>query len=162
MSDTLTLLTYGTTGLLMALVAGVFLAFSDFVMRSLGAARPSAGIEAMQQINRKVYGSVFLIWLLGLVPVSAGLMLYAWLAIDGPAQAWFLVGGALYVVGTFLVTVLGNVPMNRRLDAMPPDGAATRTYWATYATIWTLWNHLRTAAAVLAAAAFLIGCVVYA
>ena len=29
------------------LVAGVFLTFSDFVMRSLGAAAPAAGMEAM-------------------------------------------------------------------------------------------------------------------
>ena len=71
MSADVTLFAYGLSGLLMALVAGVFLAFSDFVMRSLSDASPRAGIEAMQIINRKVYSSVFLVWLLGLAPVSA-------------------------------------------------------------------------------------------
>ena len=42
------------------LVAGVFLTFSDFVMRSLSASEAIAGAEAMQEINRKVYGSIFL------------------------------------------------------------------------------------------------------
>lgn len=161
MSDTIILFTYGTAGLLMALVAGVFLAFSDFVMRSLAAARPAAGVEAMQLINRKVYASVFLVWLLGLAPVATALALYAGLAIDGPARGWFIAGGALYVLGTFLVTMLGNVPMNRRLDTMVPQGPATHVYWSTYATVWTWWNHIRTVAAALAAAAFLIGCILY-
>jgi hypothetical protein len=63
---------FAGTAFAMALVAGVFMAFSDFVMRSLRVAAPGAGIEAMQQINREVYGSVFLVGLLGLVPVSLG------------------------------------------------------------------------------------------
>ena len=34
-----------------ALVVGVFLTFSDFVMRSLNWSSPEAGIEVMQSIN---------------------------------------------------------------------------------------------------------------
>ena len=96
------LFVYGLSGLLLALIAGVFLAFSDFVMRSLRAATPSAGIEAMQLINRKVYSSVFLVWLLGMAPVSAALAFYAWGFVEGLAQDWFIAGGVIYVLGTFL------------------------------------------------------------
>ena len=67
------------------LVAGVFLTFSDFVMRSLGASAPAAGMEAMQQINRKVYRSVFMVLLLGLVPVSLAIAVYA--AVSGGSAA---------------------------------------------------------------------------
>ncbi len=157
-----TLFAYGLSGLLMALVAGVFLAFSDFVMRSLSDASPRAGIESMQLINRKVYSSVVLVWLLGLVPVSAILSAYAWAFVQGPAQAWFVAGGVFYFVGTFMVTMLGNVPMNRRLDTMATDVAATQIYWISYATFWTMWNHVRTVASALAAGSFLIGCLLYA
>jgi len=143
--------------LALALIAGVFLAFSDFVMRSLDAAPPVAGIAAMQQINRKVYGSVFLVGLLGMAPVSAGLAAWAWAALPSPARGWIVAGAAIYLTGTVLVTMLGNVPMNRRLDGMAPDGAATAAYWRHYASVWTRWNHLRTAAAVLAAWCFLLG-----
>ena len=56
------------------LVAGVFLTFSDFVMRSLAASEAIAGAEAMQEINRKVYGSIFLTLFLGMTAGSAGLL----------------------------------------------------------------------------------------
>ncbi len=157
-----TLFAYGLSGLLMALVAGVFLAFSDFVMRSLGAASHHAGIEAMQLINRKVYSSIFLVWLLGLAPASAILVAYAWAYVGGPAQMWFVAGGVLYFGGTFMVTILGNVPMNKRLDRMAIDGEPAQAYWAHYAKVWTRWNHLRTAASALGAACFLIGCILHA
>ena len=58
--------------------------------------------------------------------------------------------------------MLGNVPMNNRLDRMATDGAAARVYWTSYATVWTLWNHVRTAASAAAAACFLVGCMLYA
>ena len=42
------------------LIAGVFLAFSSFVMRALARVRPANGAEAMQQINVTVINPVFL------------------------------------------------------------------------------------------------------
>ena len=67
-------------------------------------------------------------------------MAYAWFALGGPAQGWFIASGAVYVLGTFLVTLFGNVPMNRRLDAMAVEGPETEAYWAHYAVAWTRWN----------------------
>lgn len=136
-----------------ALVAGVFLTFSDFVMRSLAASEGGAG--AMQQINRKVYRSVFMGLFLGLVPVSA---LALWL---GAARGlpWPAAGGGVYLAGVFVVTGLGNVPMNRRLDWMAPGGAQARAYWPRYVRRWTALNHLRSIAALVAALFFLIGAV---
>ncbi|MEQ8896575.1 MAG: DUF1772 domain-containing protein [Roseovarius sp.] len=162
MSETIILVTVGSVALIMALVSGVFLGFSDFIMRSLRVASPRAGIEAMQEINREVLSSVFVFSLLALAPVSLGLMGYAWWAMSGPARGWFIAGGAVYVVGTFLVTLFGNVPMNRRLDVMAVDGPETEAYWAHYAVAWTRWNHVRTVASALAAVALLVGCAVYA
>ena len=52
------------------LVSGVFLTFSDFVMKSLAAANPVGGIESMQIINRKVFKSVFMVLLLGMSGLS--------------------------------------------------------------------------------------------
>ncbi|MDM8168124.1 anthrone oxygenase family protein [Roseovarius sp.] len=162
MSETVVLIAFGSVALVMALVSGVFLGFSDFIMRSLRVSSPRAGIEAMQQINREVLSSAFVFSLLALAPVSLGLIGYAWFALGGPEQGWFIAGGAIYVVGTFLVTLFGNVPMNRRLDAMAVEGPETEAYWAQYAVAWTRWNHVRTAASAVAAAALLVGCAIYA
>ena len=52
------------------LVSGVFLTFSDFVMRSLDGARTAAGVEVMQVINREVFRSVFMFLLLGMSALS--------------------------------------------------------------------------------------------
>ncbi|SFN57933.1 Uncharacterized membrane protein [Roseovarius lutimaris] len=153
---------FASAALVMALVAGVFLAFSDFVMRSLRVATLTTGVEAMQQINRKVYGSVFLVGLLGLAPVSLGLAGYGVMSMSGPAAGWIIVGGLIYFAGTFLVTMLGNVPMNQRLDHMVLSAPETRDYWQVYARDWTRWNHLRTAASAIGSACLLIGLVLYA
>ncbi|MGR3685499.1 MAG: anthrone oxygenase family protein, partial [Paracoccaceae bacterium] len=133
MTNLLELTIFGGTAVGMALVSGVFLAFSDFVMRSLRRASPTVGIEAMQLINREVYGSAFLVALLGLVPVSGVLAVYAVLRIEGLASGWFVAGAAIYGIGVVLVTMLGNVPMNRRLDLMAAEAVETRDYWQHYA-----------------------------
>lgn len=150
------LITWGLLALSLAtaLVAGVFLTFSDFVMRSLAGSSPAAGSEAMQVINRKVYRSVFMVLLLGLVPVTALMAGLGWFALQGPAGGALLAGGGFYLLGVFGVTVIGNVPMNQRLDAMPLGGAEARAYWPDYLRGWLRWNHLRTLSATCAAAAF--------
>lgn len=153
---------FASAALVMALVAGVFMAFSDFVMRSLRGATPGTGIEAMQMINREVYGSVFLVGLLGLAPVSLGLAGYGVISMSGPAAGWIIAGGLIYFGGTILVTMLGNVPMNKRLDLMVMTAPETASYWEVYARRWTRWNHLRTVASAIGAACLLIGAVLYA
>jgi uncharacterized membrane protein len=60
-------------GLAVALVAGVFLGFSDFIMRGLAQAPASQGAAGMVGLNRTVYRSVFMVLFLGLVPVSGTL-----------------------------------------------------------------------------------------
>jgi uncharacterized membrane protein len=141
------------------LVAGVFFTFSDFVMRSLKAVTPTNGIAAMQSINRRVYGSVFLALFLGLAAVSVGLAVGAIVFGAGAATAWIVAGGATYLGGVFLVTVVFNVPMNKRLDSMNPVADGTAHYWSHYVTVWTRWNHVRTAASAAATLLLLVGVV---
>lgn len=142
----------GLTGVALAtaLVAGVFLTFSDFLMRSLRRASPAAGAEAMQVLNREVYASVFMVLLLGLVPVTALLGAYgAW-----AGRPLLMAGAGAYLLGVFAVTAAGNVPMNKRLDALPTGGPEAQRYWPTYVRGWLRWNHLRSLSATASAAAF--------
>lgn len=141
------------------LVAGVFLTFSDFVMRSLNAAQPAAGMEAMQMINRTVYRSVFMVLLMGMVPVSAAIAALAALHAAGAASAWLFAGGVLYVAGVFLVTAICNVPMNKRLDRLDSGGSEGLAYWAEYSRVWTWWNHVRTIASLGAASCYVVGAI---
>ena len=141
-----------------ALVAGVFLTFSDFVMKSLAAAQPAAGIEAMQIINRKVFKTVIMVLLIGMAAISPVLIGYAALALSGAAAGWVIAGGVFYFVGVFLVTVAGNVPMNQRLDALDHTSAEAAVYWQTYVPVWSRWNTLRTASSTASAVCYLVAC----
>jgi uncharacterized membrane protein len=67
--------------------------------------------------------------------------------------AGLLIGAMLYLIGTFGVTVLCNVPLNNALAGVAPDAVDAAQRWDAYARRWTAWNHVRTAAAVAAAAA---------
>lgn len=143
------------TTLASGLVAGVFLTFSDFVMRSLGQTTPAAGIAAMQQINRAVYRSQFMVLLIGLSIVAMALVVIG-LTLPIPGLGlWLLGGAASYILGVMTVTGGKNVPMNKRLDIADPDDTRFQSYWSHYLHSWTRWNHLRTLASVLATLCYL-------
>jgi len=146
----------GAAVIICAIISGVFLAFSDFVMKSLTIAQPSVGIVSMQLINRKVYRSLFLILLMGF---AAGCLILAYIAlvyISGNASFWVLAGSGIYLLGVFLVTIIFNVPMNKQLDALDYKSLETAKYWKTYTSSWTRWNHVRTLSSTIAAICFLV------
>ncbi|MDF0595965.1 DUF1772 domain-containing protein [Psychromarinibacter halotolerans] len=140
-----------------ALVGGVFLAFSDFIMRALSVTSGHGGAEAMQAINREVFRWVFMTLFLGLAAVSLALAVYSGFWMNGPVATLAAAAGLVYLVGCFGVTVVFNVPMNEALAGMDLSQEATRTYWSgTYVPRWTFWNTVRTIACGVAAALLLV------
>lgn len=142
-------------GFLAALVAGVFLGFSDFIMRGLAQAPASQGAAGMVGLNRTVYRSVFMVLFVGLVPVSGTLGLLAFGQFEDAARALTVAGCVAYLIGVFAVTGLGNVPMNTRLEAKNGQPSETADYWPRYAQRWTQLNHARTAGSSSAALCWL-------
>ncbi len=74
---------------------------------------------------------------------------------SGRTAALVVAGGALYLVGTVGVTMAGNVPLNNRLARVEPDAEGARV-WDEYLARWTAWNHVRAAAALVAAGALTV------
>ncbi len=148
----------GTTALLgSALVGGVFFTFSSFVMKALARLPSAEGIAAMQSINVVVINRSFLGAFMGTAVLSlvmAGLAFNAW---DRPSALFFLGGAIFYFVGTFLVTALGNVPLNNQLASVSASDPATHHVWEHYLDRWMTWNHVRTAAAMAAALLYVLG-----
>ncbi len=141
-----------------AFVGGVFLAFSDFIMRSLARTDGTAGVETMQVINREVFRWIFMALFLGLAPLSLAIAVQGGIAVGGTAGTVVTLAGLVYLVGCFGVTVRFNVPMNRALDGMDVSADATRAYWVdTYLPRGTFWNTVRTAACGMSAALLLSG-----
>ena len=139
------------------LVAGVFFAFSTFVMKALARLPSAQGIAAMQSINIVVINPVFMVTLFGTAVACALLgasSVWTW---QNPGAAYVLLGSLLYLIGTILVTILFNVPRNDALAAVDPVSAEGAGLWVDYVRSWTAWNHVRTAAAFAAAASLTMG-----
>jgi uncharacterized membrane protein len=136
------------------LIAGVFFAFSSFVMKALGQLSSGHGMAAMQSINVVVLNPVFLGVFVGTAIACLLAMGAALLSWHGLQSVYILIGSALYVIGTFLVTVVFNVPWNNALATVAADDPAGTNVWAQYLVRWTRWNHVRTAAALGAGAMF--------
>jgi uncharacterized membrane protein len=138
------------------LVAGVFFAFSTFVMNALARLQPKQGITAMQSINIMAINPLFMGIFLGTAVTCifiAGASLLNWYQ---SKSAYLLIGSLFYLVGAFGVTILFNVPLNEALAIADPDSAEGESLWANYLTNWTIWNHVRTISALLASAAITI------
>jgi uncharacterized membrane protein len=133
------------------LMAGIFFAFSTFVMQAL-AQRPAAeGIAAMQAINITVINPWFMTVFLGTGLICLALSISGW---QQPRTAYLLIASLLYLVGTLGITMGCNVPLNDALALAQPNSPEGVSLWAKYLTNWTFWNHVRTIAALIATVLF--------
>jgi uncharacterized membrane protein len=136
------------------LMAGVFLAFSTFIMNALARLKPSQGMAVMQAINITVINPLFMTVFLGTGITCLLLVIYALFHWQQPGVAMLLMGSQLYLIGTLVVSIAFNIPLNEALAKVEPDSVAGESFWATYLANWTAWNHLRTITSVAATIAF--------
>jgi len=77
------------------LVAGVFFAFSTFVMKALSRLSPGEGIAAMQSINVVVLNSWFMVAFFGTAAACVLTIISSLLRWDDADAVYLLVGSAL-------------------------------------------------------------------
>lgn len=135
------------------LMAGMFFAFSSFVMRALDEVDASPRVLAMQQINQKILNPLFVVIFAGTGLVSVYLII---VGVDDSAAAdrAARLGAVLYLLGVIIVTMTQNVPLNNRLDRVDAEADDAPTMWEWYRGRWMRWNHLRTVAAIGATVCF--------
>ena len=138
-----------------ALIGGLLFAFSVCVMQALASVPAEEGMRVMQRINRVILNPLFFFVFMGtslLSVVNVVVVMSGW---GGECPITFVAASGVYLIGVFIVTAAGNVPMNNRLDALKPaDG---EEYWQLYLKNWTRLNHLRTAASTIAILLYGIG-----
>lgn len=138
------------------LVAGIFFAFSAFVMKALSRLSPGDGVAAMQSINVAVLNPWFLGVFFGTAATCLMALVWSLLRWQEPDAAYLLIGATLYLVGCLFVTIVFNVPKNQSLASVSPGDPGGESQWAIYVSTWTAWNHVRTLAAFAGAASFAI------
>jgi uncharacterized membrane protein len=106
----------------------------------------------MQSINVFAITPLFMTALFGTAVACLALAVSAVLAGTRPGAGYVITGSVLYLAGTIGVTMVCNVPRNNRLASLNPTDPSAASKWAAYVTGWTAWNHVRTAAALIASA----------
>lgn len=139
-----------------ALVAGIFFAFSTFVMKALERLPQAQGLAAMQSINIAVLNHWFLGVFFGTGVLSLVAMGAASLRWNEPGMLALFIGGGLYLAGSFLVTIFCHLPRNQALASIRPDDPGIADAWRHYVSGWTRWNHVRAAASLAACACFIL------
>ena len=137
-----------------ALIGGLLFAFSVCVMRALSRLEPQAGMRAMQEINRVILNPIFLLSFIGTALLSLVIILAKIIGVGDVPFPTFC-GALLYVLGAFIITAAGNVPLNNKLDTIDPE--CSTDFWQIYLKKWVPLNHLRTIACTLAVISYGIG-----
>jgi uncharacterized membrane protein len=139
-----------------ALVAGAFFAFSTIVMDALDRTSPSHAIETFQQINDTVLRPGFMLAFVGTAILSLVLGVHAVLNWGDRRATFLLIAAVLYIVGTFILTMVHHVPLNDHLDGIDPNSAAAATEWRHFFDSWMPWNHVRTVAPLASTALYAV------
>ena len=132
------------------LVAGVFFAFSTFVMSGLRKAPAPAGIAAMQSINRQAPTPAFMLAFLGTTGVCVVLGIVALTKWGSTAATLALVAAILALVPV-IMTGAYHQPRNLALGDLDPTSPGAVDAWRSYLAGWVPWNHVRTVSSLTAA-----------
>jgi uncharacterized membrane protein len=124
--------------------AGVYLAFSTFIMPGLRRTAPSQAISAFNGINKAAPASPLLMLVLFGTGVACVLLLISGFLHRGePAATWQLVGAALYLISV-IVTIAYHIPHNDQFMKVDPSAAGAGDTWSHFYSGWMAWNHVRT------------------
>ncbi|MFC6463691.1 DUF1772 domain-containing protein [Marinilactibacillus sp. GCM10026970] len=135
------------------LIAGMFFAFSNFIMKAFSKVSHSNGLASMQEINKTVLNPWFFLFFLGTALTS--LVLVFLFFFTPLVTLWGLLGAAFYFFGCFMVTGTRNVPLNNELAKVDAQDKESEV-WRNYLKTWTIWNHVRTLNSLVAMILFLI------
>lgn len=146
--------------LLTGLSAGFFYAWEVSVIQGNKLVSDRSYLESMQNINRAIINPAFLLVFMGsmiMLVVSSYVQFRSGVSLS----FWFLLTAAIvYLIGTFGVTIGGNVPLNDALDAININSLGAeeiKAFRMSYEAKWNSLHSIRTAFAVMAFGLSLFG-----
>src|SRR6056297_2881697 len=140
--------------LLTGLSAGLFFAWQVSVIPGTKRVQDSVYIETMQKINRAIINPPFMLIFLGPLVVQIISFVLHW---DSSITHWLILGAIiLYGIGTVIVTGLGNVPLNDKLDVLSLKDLTEIQMASERQQYESKWNRLHTVRTVFAVLSFML------
>lgn len=133
--------------------AGVYYAFSTFVMEALGRLPDREAVAAMQSINIEAVRPGFMLAFMGTAVLALAVAVSALGRLGEDPATYQLIGAALYLA-VIVLTASYHVPRNNALGDLEPAGETSGSAWTIYLRDWTRWNHVRAFLCVAATVAF--------
>ncbi|MEM9720356.1 MAG: DUF1772 domain-containing protein [Bacteroidota bacterium] len=138
--------------LLTGLSAGLFYAWSVSVIPGTKRIPDLMYLETMQAINRAILNPAFFLIFFGSL-ILLGISTFQHVQ-DGLAFKLLLAATLTYLLGTFGVTSIGNVPLNNSLDALELHELGAEMLAQTRKQYERKWNRLHTIRTVFAVLSF--------
>ncbi|NQX42406.1 Uncharacterized membrane protein [Pedobacter steynii] len=144
-----------------ALMAGLFYAFSVSINLAFRHLPDTQYLLAMQEINKAIVNPVFLFSFLG-SPLFLVLATLAYRRQTGsPKFGWIFAASVIFIVGSFGVTIVGNIPLNNQLDGFSLQGSSleqAKMMREAFAGPWNNWHTIRTICSVCPLVLLVIAC----
>jgi len=145
-------------GTLTALLAGLFFGYAVSVNWGLHRLKDQEYVSAMQSINVAILNPLFFLSFLG--PVLL-LPLVTFLHRNANSEPLLLAASVLYIVGTFGLTVVGNIPLNKKLakfDLSKASGKEITEARTEFEKPWNRFHAIRTIASIAATVLIFAAC----
>ena len=152
MSSSLITVLLWAAALSSGLIAGVYFAFSGFIMKAFDKLETAQAVTTMNAVNEIILRSLFIPVFFGSSIISLLLIVVAFVYWHEAGAGLALIAGMVYFVGMFVCTVIFNVPLNNTLSKLNPTSDNAQQAWTHYLNNWTMWNHLRTVSSLLTCA----------
>jgi uncharacterized membrane protein len=149
------------TGILTALVTGLYFGYSVSVNWGLHRLNDSEYVKAMQSINTAIQNPIFFVSFIGpllLLPLATFLQRDT----NSIQFALLLASSVLYIAGSFGLTMVGNVPLNQRLarfDAAKASDNEIAEARVEFERPWNRMHTIRTLASITATVLIFVACV---
>ena len=127
----------------MLIMTGIYFIFSCTVMAALR--QSEQGAETMVRINKEILNTLFYLCFFGSALTALVLVV---------TRSNDYLAGLIFFAGTFLVTLIKNVPLNNALLAASGEIGFQHS-WQAYLRNWVFWNHVRTVSATVSGALLL-------
>ena len=123
------------------LMAGIYFIFSNTIMNTFAEIPAKQAAETMTEINRVILNPFFFILFWG-SGVGACFVLANFI-LKGESLTLAL-GSLIFLTGSVFVTLLVNVPLNKKLESIVCSNKNVVDFWKIYLIKWARWNHVRT------------------